>query len=106
MFHLTQSIDDNNIILYSEGDRYDPLFLLEQQMPTKRKTKEIKKTDREQAHKQETPVEVLGLQIDLTPVQMQQINVLAQVAHNEEPAVYCRKIILQHVADRLYLVRR
>ncbi len=32
MFHRIQSIDDNNIILYSEGDRYDPLFLLEQQM--------------------------------------------------------------------------
>ena len=80
-------------------------------MPTKRKTKEIKQTDREQAHKQattteQTPVEFLGLHIELTPVQMQQINVLAQVAHNEDPSVYCRKIILQHVADRLYLVRR
>tara|TARA_R110000772_G_scaffold181707_2_gene293024 strand:- start:5152 stop:5394 length:243 start_codon:yes stop_codon:yes gene_type:complete len=80
-------------------------------MPTKRKTKEIKQTDREQAHKQatsteKTPVEFLGLHIELTPVQMQQINVLAQVAHNEDPSVYCRKIILQHVADRLYLVRR
>ena len=80
-------------------------------MPVKKKTKEIKQTDREQAHKQatstqETPVEFLGLHIELTPVQMQQINVLAQVAHNEDPSVYCRKIILQHVADRLYLVRR
>ena len=73
-------------------------------MPVKKKTKEIKQTDREQAHKQANTGEIL--KIELTPVQMQQINVLAQVAHNEDPAVYCRKILLQHVADRLYLVRR
>ena len=76
----------------------------------KRKTKEVSQTDRESTKKAAaTPAEQLeqsGLTIQLTPVQMQQINVLAQVAHNEDPAVYCRKIILQHVADRLYLVRR
>lgn len=76
----------------------------------KRKTKEISQTDRESTKQATiTPAEQLeqsGLTIQLTPVQMQQINVLAQVAHNEDPAVYCRKIILQHVADRLYLVRR
>jgi len=76
----------------------------------KRKTKEISQTDRESTKQPTiTPAEQLeqsGLTIQLTPVQMQQINVLAQVAHNEDPAVYCRKIILQHVADRLYLVRR
>ena len=76
----------------------------------KRKTTEISQTDRESTKQATiTPAEQLeqsGLTIQLTPVQMQQINVLAQVAHNEDPAVYCRKIILQHVADRLYLVRR
>ena len=86
-----------------------PFFYLEHNMP-KRKTKEISQTDRESTKKAAaTPAEQLeqsGLTIQLTPVQMQQINVLAQVAHNEDPAVYCRKIILQHVADRLYLVRR
>ena len=87
-----------------------PLFYLENKMPAKRKTKEVSKTDRESTTKAAaTPAEQLeqnGLTITLTPVQMQQINVLAQIAHNEDPAVYCRKIILQHVADRLYLVRR
>jgi len=76
----------------------------------KRKTKEISQTDRESTKKAAATsaeqLEQKGLTIELTPVQMQQINVLAQVAHNEDPAVYCRKIILQHVADRLYLVRR
>jgi hypothetical protein len=76
----------------------------------KRKTKEISQTDRESTKQAtKTPAEKLeqnSLKITLTPVQMQQINVLAQIAHNEDPAVYCRKIILQHVADRLYLVRR
>ena len=79
-------------------------------MPAKRKTKEVSQTDRESVKQAtKTPAEQLeqnGLTITLTPVQMQQINVLAQIAHNEDPAVYCRKIILQHVADRLYLVRR
>ena len=79
-------------------------------MPAKRKTKEVSKTDRESTTKAAaTPAEQLehlGLTIELTPVQMQQINVLAQIAHNEDPAVYCRKIILKHVADRLYLVRQ
>ena len=76
----------------------------------KRKTKEINQTDRESTKKATaTPADQLeqnGLVIQLSPVQMQQINVLAQIAHNEDPAVYCRKIILQHVADRLYLVRK
>jgi len=76
------------------------LFYLEYNMP-KRKTKEISQTDRES-----TKQDANTLTIELTHVQIQQINVLAKVAHGEDPAVYCRKIILQHVADRLYLVRR
>jgi len=73
----------------------------------KRKTKEISQTDRESTKQATTPEQDANtLIIELSPVQIQQINVLAQVAHNEDPAVYCRKIILQHVADRLYLVRR
>ena len=73
----------------------------------KRRTKEISQTDRESTKQATTPEQDANtLTIELTPVQIQQINVLAQVAHNEDPAVYCRKIILQHVADRLYLVRR
>ena len=73
----------------------------------KRKTKEISQTDRESTKQATTPQQDTNtLTIELTPVQIQQISVLAQIAHNEDPAVYCRKIILQHVADRLYLVRR
>ena len=82
------------------------LFYLEHNMP-KRKTKEISQTDRESTKKATTTQQESNtLTIELTPVQIQQINVLAQIAHGENPAVYCRKIILQHVADRLYLVRR
>ena len=82
------------------------LFYLEHNMP-KRKTKEISQTDRESTKQATTSdQESNTLTIELTPVQIQQINVLAQIAHGEDPAVYCRKIILQHVADRLYLVRR
>ena len=79
-------------------------------MPQKRKTKEVRQTDRasikEATEAKTEPVNIDSIAIQLTPVQMQQINVLAQIAHNEDPAVYCRKIILQHVADRLYLVRQ
>jgi len=83
-------------------------------MPPKKKTKEISKTDREStrkaAAKQSEPLENINndnlLSIKLTPVQMQQINILATVAHNEDPAVYCQKIIARHIADRLYLVRK
>ena len=76
-------------------------------MPAKRKTKEVSQTDRESTKQATTPEQDANtLTIELSPVQIQQINVLAQVAHGEDPAVYCRKIILQHVADRLYLVRR
>ena len=79
-------------------------------MTQKRKTKEVRQTDREsikEATEATTEtVSIDSIAIQLTPVQMQQINVLAQIAHNEDPAVYCRKIILQHVADRLYLVRQ
>lgn len=79
-------------------------------MPAKRKTKEVSETDRESIKSSTAPpanqLEQNKLIIKLSPVQMQQINVLAQIAHNEDPAVYCRKIILQHVADRLYLVRQ
>lgn len=79
-------------------------------MPAKRKTKEISQTDRESTKKAATEQakqqDQNSLTIQLSPVQMQQINVLAQIAHGEDPAVYCRKIILQHVADRLYLVRQ
>ena len=82
------------------------LFYLEHNMP-KRKTKEISQTDRESTKQATTTQQESNtLTIELTPVQIQQINVLAQIAHGENPAVYCRKIILQHVADRLYLVRR
>ena len=72
---------------------------------SKRKTKEISKTDRESIKEEaQQPTESITLQ--LSPVQLQQIQVLAQIAHNEDPAVYCSKVILQHVADRLYLVRQ
>ena len=86
------------------------LFYLEHNMKGKKKTKEVSQTDRESvkqaAASPAQQLEQMGLTIQLSPVQIQQINVLAQIAHNEDPAVYCRKIILQHVADRLYLVRR
>jgi hypothetical protein len=91
-----------------------PLFYLELQMPPKKKTKEISKTDRESTKEATAerfePLEHINndnlLSIKLTPVQMQQISILATVAHNEDPAVYCQKVIARHIADRLYLVTK
>ena len=68
-------------------------------MPEK-KTKEIKETKRE---KTESETE---LTITFTPSELAKIKLLAEIAHGEDPAVYCKKILQQHLADRLYLVGR
>ncbi len=77
-------------------------------MPAKRKTKEISKTDRESTKQATlTPAEQLeqmGLTIELTPVQMHQINVIAQIAHHGAQNVYCRHITLKPVTNHCSFV--
>jgi len=68
-----------------------------------KKTKEIKETKREETHKKiESETK---LTITFTPSELVKIKLLAEIAHGEDPAVYCKKILQQHLADRLYLVR-
>lgn len=79
-----------------------------------KKTKEVKQTDRQTARaihqakdEQATPENSQhGLFIEFSPVQLNQIMILSQIAHNEPPSDYCKKVIMQHVADRLYLVMK
>ena len=94
-----------------------------------KKTKEIKATDREslkeelekkeeqkeelekkEEQKEEQPAEKnekwYGVSVTLTPVQHKQLEILAQLAHNKTPEEYTKSVLLQHIADRLYLVQR
>lgn len=70
----------------------------------KTKTKEIKDTSREKTH------EDLKLETELTikfkPNDLHKIKILAEIAHGENADEYCKKVLLQHLNDRLYLVRK
>lgn len=69
-----------------------------------KKTKEISKTDRKSTHeKTESETE---LTITLSPTDMQKLQLLATIAHNEDPSVYVQKVLLRHIQDRLYLVKK
>lgn len=77
-------------------------------MPVKKKTRQIKQSDRQTAHEaakaQQDPPNIL--KVRLSPVQMQQLQIIAQVANNDTPEEYAKKVINRHIADRLYLVRK
>ena len=80
-------------------------------MPPRRKTKEISKSDRETAHKATeaatTAPEKLKntVCIQLSPVQLQQLEIIAEVANDDTIEEYAKKVINQHIADRMYLIR-
>lgn len=71
----------------------------------KKTTKDIKSTDRESL-KDKKEEKWYGVSVTLTPVQKQQLDVLAQLAHGKTPEEYTKAVLLQHIADRLYLVQR
>lgn len=78
-------------------------------MSAKRKTKEVKSTSRETAH--EAAADALNmpqnwLVVRLSPVQMQQLEIIAEISNRDTPEEYAKKVINQHIADRLYLVTR
>ena len=70
-----------------------------------RKKKVVSETDRESAHKsaENAPNTVV---VPLTPVQLQQLQIIAQMAHGDTPETYAQKVLSRHIADRLYLVTR
>lgn len=80
-------------------------------MPPKRKTKEISKSDRETTHNATesalTPSHApeYTVCIKLSPVQMQQLEIIAEVINEDTPEEYAKKIINKHIADRMYLIR-
>jgi hypothetical protein len=80
-------------------------------MPPKRKTKEISKSDRETTHKATesatTPPHASDCTvcIKLSPVQIQQLEIIAEVINDDTPEEYAKKIINKHIADRMYLIR-
>ena len=78
-------------------------------MPAKKKTtRSIKQTDRQAAHEaaQAQQDDPNLLCVRLSPVQMQQLQIIAAVANNDTPEEYAKKVINRHIADRLYLVRK
>jgi hypothetical protein len=80
-------------------------------MPPRRKTKEISKSDRETTHKATEAATTAAhapdctVCIKLSPVQMQQLEIIAEVINDETPAEYAKKVINKHIADRMYLIR-
>ena len=81
----------------------------ENNMPAKKKTtRSIKQTDRQAAHEaaQAQQDDPNLLCVRLSPVQMQQLQIIAAVANNDTPEEYAKKVINRHIADRLYLVRK
>lgn len=83
---------------------------------SKKTTKEISKTDREETHKvaQDSTTETVeirpnlhnfgGLIVKISPVQQQQLGILADI-DSTTPEDYAAKLIGRHISDRLYLLR-
>lgn len=70
-----------------------------------RKKKVVSETDRESAHKSAENAQNTVV-VPLTPVQLQQLQIIAQMAHGDTPETYAQKVLSRHIADRLYLVTR
>ena len=70
-----------------------------------RKKKVVSETDRETAHKSAENAQNTVV-VRLTPVQLQQLQIIAQLAHGDTPETYAQKVLSRHIADRLYLVTR
>lgn len=70
-----------------------------------RKKKVVSETDRESAHNSAENAQNTVV-VPLTPVQLQQLQIIAQLAHGDTPETYAQKVLSRHIADRLYLVTR
>ena len=70
-----------------------------------RKKKVVSETDRESTHKSTENTQNTVV-VPLTPVQLQQLQIIAQLAHGDTPETYAQKVLSRHIADRLYLVTR
>jgi hypothetical protein len=80
---------------------------------SKKKTSSVEDTTRESAQKKaeeivekerQTESKHSALAVPLSPVQLQQINILASL-NNDSPGEYAKKVLGQYIADRLYLLR-
>lgn len=82
---------------------------------SKKKTSSVEDTTRESAQKKaeeiveskkerKTESKHSALAVPLSPVQLQQINILASL-NNDSPEDYAKKVLGQYIADRLYLLR-
>jgi len=71
-------------------------------------TKEIKNTDREQIAELasiETKKENQIL-LELPPVMIHKIKILAELDNNISPEIYIRKVLEEFIANRQYLINR
>lgn len=71
-------------------------------------TKEIKNTDREQIAElasTETKKENQIL-LELPPVMIHKIKILAELDNNISPEIYIRKVLEEFIANRQYLINR
>lgn len=71
-------------------------------------TKEIKNTDREQiANLSSTEIKKENqILLELPPVMIHKIKILAELDNNISPEIYIRKVLEEFIANRQYLINR
>lgn len=72
-------------------------------------TKEIKNTDREQIAELSTSIETKKenqILLELPPVMIHKIKILAELDNNISPEIYIRKVLEEFIANRQYLINR
>lgn len=69
-----------------------------------KKAEEIVESKKERKTERKTESKHSALAVPLSPVQLQQINILASL-NNDSPEDYAKKVLGQYIADRLYLLR-
>ena len=72
-------------------------------------TKEIKNADREQIAELSTSIETKKenqILLELPPVMIHKIKILAELDNNISPEIYIRKVLEEFIANRQYLINR